>query len=93
MKPRNLIIAVLVLAGLGGAIYWAQKHPSSGTAEHAGVRTETGGYLAAQVQNVQITKRDGTSFSIQKQDGKWADHGAAALWCRSGCGLLDAVES
>lgn len=29
MKPRNLIVAVVILAALSGAVWWAQKHPST----------------------------------------------------------------
>lgn len=73
MKPRNLIIATVVLLGLGGAIYWAQKHPSSGSDQTT--TPAAGPKLAdispSQVQSVQITRRDGTTISIQKQGGQW----------------------
>lgn len=72
MKPRNLLIAAILLAGLSGVVWWAKKHPQPSAPS---ATTTTSPKLAdipdAQIQSIDLKKRDGASVDLARQNGKW----------------------
>jgi Domain of unknown function (DUF4340) len=71
MKPNGLLIAVAVLAILGGAIWWSNKKQAATPAKSA---TDTSSKLltipADQFQEVRI-KKVGETQDLKLVDGKW----------------------
>jgi hypothetical protein len=72
MKPRNLIIASVILAALAGAVFWATKHPAAETGASA---TPAAPKLAdipeSQIQQVDITKKGSPAVILQRENGSW----------------------
>ena len=72
MKPTGLLIAVAVLAVLGGAIWWSNKKQAATPAKSA---TDTSSKLltipADQFQEVRIKKLTGETQDLKLVDGKW----------------------
>lgn len=72
MKPRNLVIAAVVLAALSGFVWWAKKHPAPSA---TGASTNTSPKLAdipdAQIQSIDLKKGGGPAIDLQRQNGKW----------------------
>ncbi len=70
MKPVRLLIALVVALGLGGAIWWGEKHPPQPKSE-----TKTEKVIATEqdkVQKIRITKTGGETLAVEKSDdGKW----------------------
>jgi len=70
MQTRNLLIAALLLAVLGGGVYWAVKHPKEDTPA-----TETSPKILAvpedQVKSLEIRKRDAEPISLVRDGDKW----------------------
>lgn len=73
MKSRNLLIAAVLLAALSGLVYWTKKNPQS---TDTGPTTTPSPTLAAipdaQIQSIDLKKKDGTTLTLQRQNGKWA---------------------
>ncbi|MBV8070048.1 MAG: DUF4340 domain-containing protein [Acidobacteriaceae bacterium] len=72
MKSRNLLIAAVLLAALSGAVWWAKKHPeasSTGTATNSSPKLLD--ITDAQLQSIDLTKRNGDTIALQRQNGKW----------------------
>lgn len=72
MKPRNLIVAVVVLAALSGAVWWAKKHPSSGSSE---AQTPPPAKIVdipeSSVREVDITSKGQPPLVLRRESGKW----------------------
>ncbi len=72
MKPRNLLIAAIVLAALSGVVYWTKSHPQSTDTSSTTAPTPV---LAAipdsQIQAIDLKKKDGSALTLQRQNGKW----------------------
>jgi hypothetical protein len=72
MKPRNLLIAAVLLAALSGVVWWAKKHPQTSA---TGASSNTSPKLAdipdAQIQSIDLKKRDGSPVDLQRQGGRW----------------------
>ncbi|MBV9500358.1 MAG: DUF4340 domain-containing protein [Acidobacteriaceae bacterium] len=80
MKPRNLLIAAIVLVILCGAVWWSRKHPqASPTGSSATTSPKLVDVPEAQVQSLDLTKKGGTSLDLQRQNGKWAITSPEAL--------------
>ncbi len=81
MKPLNLLIAAIILAALSGAVWWAKRHPQS--AQTSSTATAPSPKLAdipqGQIQGIDLKKKDGSTLTIQRQNGKWAITGPEAL--------------
>ncbi len=81
MKPARLLIAVLVLAGLGAAVWWSNRSEAAKAnkpAVDAAVKILS--IKEDQVQQVEFKKRDGTDTIVKKGDsGKWAITAPAPL--------------
>src|SRR5580658_4635040 len=71
MKPNGLLIAVAVLAVLGGAIWWSNKKQAASPAKSA---TDTSSKLltipADQFQEIRI-KKPAETQDLKLVDGKW----------------------
>jgi hypothetical protein len=73
MKPRGLLAAVIVLAALGGALYWSNRKQK---AEAAKPSTDTMPKILSipedQIKEVTLKKTGGDTTVLQKgADGKW----------------------
>jgi hypothetical protein len=72
MKPTGLLIAVALLAVLGGAIWWSNKKQAAGPAKSA---TDTSSKLltipADQFQEIRIKKLTGETQDLKLVNGKW----------------------
>jgi len=75
MKPRGLLAAVIVLAGLGGALYWSNRKQKADAAKPASDTTATTKILSIpddQIQSVKLHKTGAEATVLQKgSDGKW----------------------
>jgi len=73
MKPRNLLIAAVLLAVLSGAVWWSKRHPEAAQSTPA---TPPNPKLVdipeAQVQSIDLKKKDGSLVAVQRQGDKWA---------------------
>ncbi len=72
MKPRNLLIAAIVLLILCGAVWWSRKHPQASQTGSIATSPKLVDIPEAQVQSLDLTKKGGTSLDLQRQNGKWA---------------------
>jgi hypothetical protein len=74
MKSRNLLAAALLLAALSGVVWWAKKHPASGAAGTSATSTSPKllNVTDAQLQSIDVTKKNGAPIVLQRQNGKWA---------------------
>lgn len=72
MKPRNLLIAAIVLAALSVGVWWANKHPRS-TEPTSSVTgsTKLADIPESDVQELTLKKKDGSSVTVQRSGGKW----------------------
>src|SRR5438128_12639116 len=70
MKPRGLLVAVIVLAVLAGVIWWSNRKQAS-----ASKSTDTTTKLLTipedQIQEIQIKKLTGESIDLKRPSGKW----------------------
>ena len=73
MKPVRLLIAVVLLAGLGGAVWWSNRSEAAKAAKPA---VDTAIKILSikddSVRQVEFKKRDGQDTIVRKDDsGKW----------------------
>jgi ribosomal protein L12E/L44/L45/RPP1/RPP2 len=72
MRPKGLLIAVVVLAVLGGLIWWSNKKQAASPAKSA---TDTTIKLLTipddQFQEIRIKKRTGEVENLKRENGKW----------------------
>jgi len=74
MKPKGLLIAVGLLAVLGGFSWWAYKHPADASktgAEAGGAPTKLLTIPDDQFKEIKIAKLTGETIDLKKEDGKW----------------------
>lgn len=72
MKLRGLLIAAILLAGLGGAAYWSEKHkkPDDKPAPDSSVKILT--IPEDQFRQVSLNKKGGDNTTLSRSDGgKW----------------------
>src|ERR1700761_7906905 len=73
MKPRNLIVAAVVLAALSGAVWWAKKHPTAAATDTTTpATTKLVDIPQAKVREVDIAKKGGQVMTLKSVNGKWA---------------------
>ncbi|MCU1291660.1 MAG: hypothetical protein JWP08_510 [Bryobacterales bacterium] len=74
MKPRSLLVAAIILAALSSAVWWAKKHPQSGTTGTPA--TPAAPKLAdvpqAKVKQVEIAKKGGPRITLDSKNGRWS---------------------
>ena len=72
MKPRNLLIAAILLAALSGAVWWSKQHPEAGKNTPANPENpKLTDIPAAQVASVTVTHKDGSVVSFDHQNNRW----------------------
>ncbi|MGA2737955.1 MAG: DUF4340 domain-containing protein [Bryobacteraceae bacterium] len=75
MKPRGLLAAVIVLAALGGVLYWSNRKQKADAAKPAADTTATTKILAIpddQIKEVDLKKTGAETTVLRKgDDGKW----------------------
>ncbi|HXA48889.1 MAG TPA: DUF4340 domain-containing protein [Candidatus Acidoferrum sp.] len=73
MKPKGLLMALVLLAGFGGAAVWVYKHPASddGKKTADGSNTKLLTIADDQFQGIKIAKLTGETVELKKQNGKW----------------------
>ncbi|HUE23001.1 MAG TPA: DUF4340 domain-containing protein [Bryobacteraceae bacterium] len=75
MKPRGLLAAVIVLAALGGALYWSNRKQKADAAKPATDTAATTKILSIpedQVKEVRLKKAGADATVLRKgDDGKW----------------------
>ena len=73
MKPRNLLIAAILLAALSGAVWWSKRHPEAAQSTPA---TPSNPKLVdipeAQIQSIDLKKKDGSVVAVERKGNKWA---------------------
>ncbi len=72
MKPKGLLISVVVLAALGGLIWYSNKRQASST-EKSPTTTETKllSVPEDQIQDIKIQHANGDTVEMSKASGKW----------------------
>lgn len=72
MKPRGLLIAVVVLAALAGVVYWSEKQKK---AEEGKPAADAAPKIAAipsdQIRQIEIKRKDGETTVLRRNNGTW----------------------
>jgi hypothetical protein len=71
MKPKGLIIAVVLLAVLGGAIWWSNKR-QAGKASTPDTTLKVLSIPDADFQQIRIKNLTGDVIALRRENGKWA---------------------
>jgi hypothetical protein len=73
MKPKGLLIAVVLLAVVGGAAIWVYKHPDdkSKTPDAAAASTKLLTIADDQFQEIRIKKVTDERITLKRDNGKW----------------------
>src|SRR5215831_17494321 len=72
MKPTGLLVAVVLLAGLGGLVWWSNKHQAAAdTKKTADTSTKLLTIPDDQFQNIRIRKVTGETITLDRSGGKW----------------------
>ncbi len=71
MKPKGLLIAVVLLAVLGGVVWWSNKKQASATTKGTDTSTKLLTIPDDQFQEIQIKKLTGEVESLTREGGKW----------------------
>lgn len=77
MSLTKLIIATVVLLGLGGLVYWSKKHPEDKSST-ATASLKLLDVPEAQLQSLELTKKDAASLTLSKDKNKWTITAPAA---------------
>jgi hypothetical protein len=73
MKPRNLLIAAILLAVLSGAVWWSKRHPDAGKSDSTTTpNSKLVDIPEAQIQSISLKKKDGSILALERKDNKWA---------------------
>jgi hypothetical protein len=74
VKPNGLLAAVVVLAAIGGGIYWTNKHKADEAKKPATSATDTPKVLSIpedQFKEIKIAKKDAEPTVVSKVSDKW----------------------
>jgi hypothetical protein len=71
MKPKGLLIGVVLLAVLGGLVYWSNKTQAAKDKTPADTTTKLLTIPDDQFQEIKIKKLTGEMLSLKKDNGKW----------------------
>src|SRR5690242_10705335 len=71
MKPKGLLVGLVLLAGFGGAAVWVYKHPADDTKKADGSNTKLLTIPDDQFQEIKIAKLTGETIDLKKENGKW----------------------
>jgi hypothetical protein len=73
MKSRNLLIAAVLLAVLSGAVWWSKRHPEAAqSASNTPSSPKLVDIPEAQVQSIDLKKKDGSVVAVERKGDKWA---------------------
>jgi ribosomal protein L12E/L44/L45/RPP1/RPP2 len=71
MKPKGLLIAVVLLAVLGGLIWWSNKKQLAASKAPATTETKILTIPEDQIQEVKIQHANGDIVDLRRDSGKW----------------------
>jgi hypothetical protein len=72
MKQRNLLIAAALLVVLSAGVWWAKRHPQSSAAANVPASPKLADIAQAQIKEIDLKKKDGSTVVLQNQNGKWS---------------------
>jgi hypothetical protein len=79
MQSRNLLIAAVILAALSGVVWWSKRHPEASSTTSTAASPKLVDIPDAQVQSIDLKKKDGATAELQRQNGKWVITAPEAL--------------
>jgi hypothetical protein len=71
MKPKGLLIALVLLAILGGLTWWSNKKEADKAKTPADTTTKLLTIPDDQFQEIKISKLTGETLAVRKDNGKW----------------------
>jgi len=71
MKPKGLLIAVVLLAVLAGVVFWSNKKQEAASKTPADSSTKILNIPDDQLQEVRIKKLTGEVIDLRRESGKW----------------------
>ena len=71
MKPKGLLIAVVLLAVLGGVTWWSNKKEADKAKTPADTTAKLLSIPDDQFQEIKITKVTGELLNLKRENGKW----------------------
>ena len=71
MKPKGLLIAVVLLAVLGGLIWWSNKKQAAASKSPATTETKILTIPEDQIQEIKIQHANGDIVDLRRDSGKW----------------------
>lgn len=71
MRPKGLLIAVVLLAVLGGLIWWSNKKQAAASKAPATTETKILTVPEDQIQEIKIQHANGDVVDLQRDSGKW----------------------
>src|SRR5580658_7699848 len=71
MKPKGLLLAVALLAVLGGLIWWSNKKQASASKTAATTETKILTIPEDQIQAIKIQHANGDVIELRRDSGKW----------------------
>ena len=71
MKPKGLLVAIAVLAVLGGLIWWSNKKQATASKTSPDTATKLLSIPDDQFQEIRIKKLTGELQDLRRVDGKW----------------------
>src|ERR1035441_5359765 len=71
MKPKGLLIAVVLLAVLGGLTWWSNKKEADKAKTPADTSVKLLSIPDDQFQEIKITKVTGELLTLKRENGKW----------------------
>ncbi len=73
MKPRNVLIAAVLLLALSGLVWWAKRHPeATGSAANTPPSPKVADISQASVQQIELKKKNAPVITLDHKNGKWA---------------------
>ncbi len=79
MKPKGLLIAVVLLAVLGGLTWWSNKNQADKTKTPDATTTKLLTIPDDQLQAISIKKLTGEQLNLKRENGKWSITAPVAL--------------
>jgi len=71
MKPTGLLIAVVLLAGLGGVVWWSNRQQAKADNKKSDTTVKLLSIPDDQFQNIRIKKVTGEAEDLVRENGKW----------------------
>src|ERR1035437_483366 len=71
MKPKGLLVAVVLLAVLGGLVWWSNKKQAASGKTSTDTSTKLLSIPDDQFQEIKIKKLTGEVQDLRRENGKW----------------------